>query len=164
MGISASHLRDYIIMPVLNYLNLKEDREVATNLLLGTAAQETHMGLHLHQLKGPALGIYQIEQTTYEDLFKSVFPRYSLTAAKIDALKGPFYIYKQFGIHPLIGDLYYQTAIARMIYYRWPAPLPTDSKPLNLAHYYKNWFNSGEGKATPSQFVENYRKYVGNMK
>lgn len=165
MGISASHLREYIIEPVLNYLNLKEDREVAIQLLLGTASQETHMGLYLHQLKGgPAWGIYQIEPATYDDLFKNVFPRYALTAAKIEALKGTFSAYEQFGIHPMIGNLYYQTAIARMVYYRWPTPLPENPKLLDLAHYYKQWWNSGEGKATPLQFIENYRKYVGNMK
>jgi hypothetical protein len=164
MGISASHLREYVITPVLNYLNLKEDREVAINLLLGTAAQETHMGLYLHQLKGPALGLYQIEPATYQDLFNNVFPKYALSLSKIEKLRGEFKDYGPFDMHPLIGNLYYQTAIARFIYYRWPTPLPPNSKPLNLAHYYKQWWNSGEGKATPLQFIENYRKYVGNTK
>jgi len=165
MGISASHLREYIIEPVLNYLNLKEDREVAVKLLLGTAAQETNMGLHLKQLKGGVgMGIYQVEPATYNDLFKNVFPRYQLTLAKIERLRGDFKDYGPFDMHPMIGNLYYQTAIARMVYWRWPTPLPENPKLLDLAHYWKTWYNTGEGKGSPMQFVENYRKYVGNMR
>ena len=39
--------------------------ESATNLLLGTAAQESRFGTYIKQINGPACGVFQIEPLTY---------------------------------------------------------------------------------------------------
>ena len=62
-GIKASELRQYVIRPTLKAINLWSI--AAENLLLGTAAQESQLGHYLTQVKGPALGIYQIEQSVH---------------------------------------------------------------------------------------------------
>jgi hypothetical protein len=56
MGIRSYDLRQYVIRPTLQRLGLWS--LAAENLLLGTAAQESKLGYYLHQLEGPALGLY----------------------------------------------------------------------------------------------------------
>src|SRR6056297_2531573 len=41
--------------------------ESAVNLLMGTAAQESHLGHYIEQINGPAKGIFQMEPATFED-------------------------------------------------------------------------------------------------
>ena len=56
-----------LITSVLKELNLHSDN--AVNLLMGTAAQESHLGKYRKQLGGgPALGIFQMEPATFNDI------------------------------------------------------------------------------------------------
>ena len=63
----AGNLKKYIIIPTLDYMRMNSNS--AVNLLLGTAAQESRLGKYLHQINGPALGIYQCEPNTLDDIF-----------------------------------------------------------------------------------------------
>ena len=66
--IDKAQLTDYIIKPTLLQIGLFN--HTAVNLLLGTCAQESRMGTYVHQLgNGPALGIYQIEPATHNDIW-----------------------------------------------------------------------------------------------
>ena len=69
MSINVKDLKFKIIIPTLQFIGLYS--ESAVNLLLGTAAQESHMGTYLTQIKGPALSIYQIEPKTHADIWKN---------------------------------------------------------------------------------------------
>jgi hypothetical protein len=40
----------------------------AIQLLMGTAAQESHLGTYLKQINGPALGVFQMEPNTEIDI------------------------------------------------------------------------------------------------
>ena len=56
-----------LITSVLKELNLHSDN--AVNLLMGTAAQESHLGKYRKQIGGgPALGIFQMEPATFNDI------------------------------------------------------------------------------------------------
>ena len=59
-------LRYLVIGPTLAYLGLSDP--AATNLLLGTAAQESGFRFLAQYPTGPARGIYQIEPATHHDL------------------------------------------------------------------------------------------------
>ena len=64
----ARQVRDTLIIPVCAALGLNSPS--AVQLLLGTAAQESHMGHYLVQVRGPAIGMYQMEPNTYLDIWR----------------------------------------------------------------------------------------------
>ena len=68
----AQQLHDYIIKPTLEYMdslggnyNTKESRF----LKLGTGAIESNCGEFIKQINGPALGIWQMEPKTHDDIW-----------------------------------------------------------------------------------------------
>lgn len=153
MGININDLRNYIVRPTLEHLNLWT--QAAENLLLGTAAQESQMGHYLHQVKGLALGIYQIEPATHYDIWKNYLAYHSELAEAIYQLGSP----KE---EQLIFNLSYATAIARVFYLRVKEPLPDANDLKGLAAYYKRYYNTSRGKATTSDYVKSYKRFVIN--
>jgi hypothetical protein len=151
MSIDTKQLKLYVVIPTLTDLNLWSDS--ATNLLLGTCAQESAMGTYLKQVVGPALGIYQIEPATHADVwdnylrFKPDLAHKVLSLGKRDDKS-------------LITNLAYATAIARIIYLRVAAPLPGSADIEGLARYWKQYYNTPLGKGCVADFIANYKKYV----
>lgn len=159
--IAARDLRKYVVRPTLKRMNLWS--QAAEELLLGTIAQESRMGFYLHQISGPALGIYQIEPATHQDLWKN----YLSYRADKQLMVASFASRVHSNLHDmnidddeLIGNLAYSTAVCRMLYYRKPEALP-DSKDIpGLALYWKTHYNTFKGKGTTEEFELNYRKWV----
>ena len=61
----ATQLRELIVRPSLEEVGLHSD--AAEDLVMGTAAQESHL-MYVKQLGGgPALSLFQIEPATYKD-------------------------------------------------------------------------------------------------
>lgn len=195
----ASQLKDFVIIPVLDYLRLNSPS--AINLLLGTCAAESDMGHYLRQInfdfeshKG-AFGIFGIELAT-DDAITDYLDRPSYKTKKVNSkLKyvmdekrtarkqellldviGLRYSYFRYQIKSkvsysgddtkntikanLVGNLYYQCAIARCRYLMTPDPLPAADDIEGLANYWKEHYNSIDGKGTIEKFVKNYEKYV----
>lgn len=128
----------------------------AVELLLLTAAQETHLGRYIHQIGGPALGMFQIEWNTYQDLMKN-WLRYR------DGLDEIVAKWQSPGVRDrldLMGNLPYQIVIARLIYRRVPKPLPDNRSHTAMAQYWKKYWNTELGKGTVDEAVANYQKYV----
>lgn len=148
------HLRDEIIIPTLKHLNMYS--ESAVNLLLGTAAQESHLGYFLKQIKGPALGIYQIEPATLHDIYSNWLTYKKEISGKLTELG----VIKLSAESNLIGNLYYATAMARIHYYRVPEALPDADDIECLARYWKQHYNTPQGRGTEEEFIHNYKKYV----
>lgn len=158
MSINKDQLRALIIRPTLQYLNLWS--EAAENLLMGTAAQESQLGTYIHQLgNGPALGIYQMEPNTYDDIYINYLSfKYELGTKVGNLLVGlPFH---RNDSEEVVGNLYYATAMCRIHYLRIPHPLPDADDLPGLAAYYKKYYNTPLGAATEQQFIDNYKKYV----
>ena len=158
MAINSFHLRICIIRPVLMDLDLWSP--VAENLLLGTAAQESHMGTYLDQadptIEGPAFGIFQIEKTTHDDIWENYLVYNEDLARVVRRYSLPTFSYRQ-----LIGNLYYGTAIARVHYRRVKEPLPSDPTDVKaMAHYWKQHYNTPLGKGTVEEFESNYKRFV----
>lgn len=150
----TSHLREHIVRPTLQYLGLWS--RSAENLLLGTAAQESRMGHYLVQVRGPALGIYQIEPTTHEDIYNS-YLNYK------DELREKVIHFLAMNISSeknLVFNLAYSTAICRIVYYRIPVSLPKYNDVDGLAQYWKKYYNTPLGRGTVTEFVNNYNKYI----
>ena len=108
---------------------------------MGTIAVESNLGYWPKQRRGPALGIYQIEPATKDDVVryaKRAFPLLSiyLLAASEDAL---------------VYDLRYATIIARLKYWMVPEPLPRNRH--DMANYWKKHYNTCEGKGQIKDFI-----------
>ncbi len=154
-------MHDYIIFPVLEamkqYSAAEYNSPAARQLLLATSGQESHCGDYVKQVKGPALGPYQMEPATIQDLFthfatgdKLVLVQRFLSEAE---KASP-------GLIGLVGNFYYSTAVARMNYRRFSAPLPAFNDQEGMWNYYKKYWNSVAGAATKEDFDTNWERYV----
>lgn len=166
VGMKMRHLRDYVIRPTLKRLGLYS--EAAEILLLGTAAHESMGATCLRQVGGgPALGIYQIEPATHNDVWAN-YLRYKsglmiqmqdfIPPGSRDRAAGGWVCGKQ---NLLITDLAYATAIARIIYRRRPERLPDADDLPGIAQYWKDHYNTSAGKGTVEKFLADYDKYCG---
>jgi hypothetical protein len=151
MSFNKDQLLQKIIRPTLNFLKL--GGEAAENLLLGTCAQESKMGTYLAQVKGPALGIYQIEPTTFNDIYDNYLIYHQDILTKINT-------FSKRNLEELVSNLKYATALARIKYLRAPYALPDANDIEGLAQYWKNFYNTPKGKGTIDEFISNYKKYV----
>jgi hypothetical protein len=127
----------------------------AVELLMLTAAQESHLGRYLVQLKGPAKGVFQIEPNTHDDLFKNYLtykPSLKAAVQQFASSKLPH--------ENLRSNLAYQVVIARLIYFRKSEPMPKTGKVEDLARYWKVHYNTMLGKGTIQEAMNNYKRYV----
>jgi hypothetical protein len=162
--IDIVQLRTLIVRPVLEYLDAWS--AAAENLIIGTAIQESKV-TYIKQLgTGPAVGIYQMEPNTYNDLWKN-YVAYrptlmtqlrSLSVTRID--DKPFI--GNIPANQMIGNLYYATAMCRVLYKRVPAKLPPAGDVNALGEYWKIYYNTYQGSGTSAEFVANYLKFNKN--
>lgn len=164
---NANQLRDRIVRPVLRYLEPEIPySETAVELLVMTAAHESNMGYYLEQVKGPALGPYQMEPATENDTWLNFLEYNQELCDKMHGLC--------IGLEPtgelydseLIGNLFYATAMARVYYFRDPQSLPSgtlsyESTIRDLAHYAKRVWNTEEGAAHADDYFNAYMKRGG---
>lgn len=150
MTINAAQFREYIVKPAL-VLCWDQAQVPATpfihDLLIATAAQETLLGKWLHQVRGPALGVYQIEPASFHDLMQNFVisnKRYN-TLLEVAGGSG-------IAVNRVIFDLRFATVIARLFYYRVLEPLPKATTFDTLWGYYKAHWNTTAGRATEADF------------
>lgn len=130
--------------------------EDVVELLLMIAAHESKLGMYLEQVKGPALGLYQMEPETHDDLLQNyVFYRDNLASALL-----PFE--QSNGLHSdqYKYDIRYATILARIHLYRDKEPLPSKDDITGMAKYAKRVWNTELGKATVEDYEQAYRDNV----
>jgi hypothetical protein len=157
-GFSVSQFRAKVVEPALGYLGLPGG-EAAIRLVLGTAAHESGGFRYLAQEKGPALGPFQIEPATLDDLHQTYLIRRPDIAAKLNALLAQYPPRSA----QLASNLIYSAAVCRVLYYRAPDPLPAADDVDGLAKYWKRFFNTDEGAGTVAEFVSDYRRYIDGV-
>ncbi|HCK17421.1 MAG TPA: hypothetical protein DHW36_02810 [Thalassospira sp.] len=166
MPINATQLRTLVVKPVLAELGLSAP-DVAENLIMGTAAHESHLGDYIAQVGGgPALGIFQMEPATLHDCYDNYLDYRADLKAKVDG-----FLAAQ-PANPdgtpdkdaqLATNLAFATALCRIRYYRAPAAMPSDPNDVNgLAAYWKQYYNTPQGAGTVEQFVADYNRYLGS--
>lgn len=152
----------YVIKPTLDGLSATtpnhRDRfnsSSAIRLLLATAAHESNCGDRVQQVQGPALGIYQIEESTISDLY------HNFLVHKQDLLPA-FYRYQISGLgapFQLRTNHAFATAVARLQYFRFPKALPEYRDKEGMWEYYKQYWNTPKGKATKDQFYYAWTRF-----
>ena len=134
--IDFKQFKEHVVVPTLKYLDSEIPySEEAVDLLMMTCAHESRGGTDLRQKgmtgKEGAFGVYQMEMATQDEQPAS----------------------------PLLSDLTYATAMARVHYWRVAEALPSkdDTRYLPLlGEYAKKYYNTHLGKATASKYVMDY--------
>ncbi len=154
--LNNEQLRELIIKPALSKLNMYSDK--AVELLIFTCAVESNGGTYLKQLKGPALGIYQMEPTTYNDIWQN----YIRNRVDISLqLSNQFNAYRMQSETRMIYDLYYATAMARIFYRRIQEDTPEKEDIDGIWAYYKKYWNTELGKAKKEPCIKAYKLFIG---
>lgn len=159
MGIDAGQLRELVIRPALKEIGLWS--QAAEELVLGTAAHESHCGRYLHQVKGPALGIFQMEPATYKDIWERWLPGQGELAddlIRIGSLGSPPYGVPLADV--MVFNLMFAAAMCRVFYRRIKAPLPPAGDLAGQAAYWKRYYNTELGKGRPEQYVKAWTTLV----
>lgn len=164
---NARQFDQMILRPVLAALHpLIPDTESARRLMLGTAAHESGGFKWIDQITGhpldpdgPAYSYFQIERATHDDVWDSFLAFRSELAAKVDRLKVPALD----TVKQMQGNIYYATAVARVIYYRAKPPLPAADDLDYLAEYWKKFYNSEAGAGKPQDFKAAVSRYLGGV-
>ena len=150
-----------IIKPVLESMGYYS--VAAENLLLGTALQESGLR-YLKQLGGgPALGVYQMEPATHQDIWINYLNaredlKYKVLEWHEESMIDDPVNAEEVTRQPsaMTWNLAYATAMARVHYLRVPEPLPEAHNVMDMAEYWKAHFNTPRGAGTPEEYVANY--------
>ncbi|RLA53544.1 MAG: hypothetical protein DRR42_04565 [Gammaproteobacteria bacterium] len=154
MVFSADELRHLVVRETLQELG--EWTPAAENLLLGTAAQESALGLKLKE--GRMAGIYHISPAAHRAVWDRYLIHYPDLASIVRGMAGQ----RSFIRDPhgeLISNLKYATAIAWFTYKRTGRQLPEDSSVENLAKYWHRHFHA-KATGTIEDFIRNFRNMV----
>jgi len=158
MSINKDQLRE-LIVETLKEIDLYS--ESAVELLMGTAAVESNLGTYIKQVKGPALGIFQMEPATHDDIWLNYLHYKPILFSKDHKIKRfrNKKLYDHFS-ETLYYNLKYAIIMARIHYLRVPDALPKDGDIEGLAKYWKDHFNTFLGKGKQTDFIDKYNKYV----
>lgn len=155
--INIVQFRELILRPTLVALTIwKPELE---EILVGTMAHESKFGTFLKQIDGPALGLYGMEPNTHEDIWNHFLNHESKLLYLLLPYCGLSYKPKP---ETLVYHVTYSTAMAAFQYNRHKEPIPKDLE--SMALFYKKYYNTSIGKATPQQFIDDYLILTGEKK
>lgn len=153
--LDCSQFRSLIVEPVLSKLRIYS--KGAEELLVFTCAAESLGGTLLQQVKGPALGIYQMEPNTYTDIWVN-YIRNRNQMATLMALH--FGCSKIPEVERMIYDLHFATAMARIHYLRVTQNIPDAKDVEGIWEYYKKHYNTEKGKAKKEDSIKKYQDFI----
>jgi len=154
--IDSIQLLKFVIRPVLQNIGLWSIE--AEQLVLGTACKESECGRWLKQLNnGPALGIYQMEPATHDDLWKN-FSWVRKNEEKLFEFVGHGSRWPE--AKDMVGNLDYATAMCRVHYLRMPEPIPVGLR--KQAEYWKKFYNTPLGAGKVDEYIQSWERFVGN--
>jgi len=148
----ALFIQYFLIRATLMFLEPEIPYSLAAEkLILGTAAQESHLGQMVGNDKG--LVMYQMLLSTEKDIWENFLnqPKHKALAKKIHDLQH-------------VNAWYYAVAIVRVHYWRFTslregkidASLTVD----DMARLWKTYYNTKLGRGTVGDFKANYHKLI----
>jgi hypothetical protein len=124
----------------------------AVELLMLTCATESNFGTYIKQVRGPALGVFQMEPNTEKDIWKHYLEYRDATEATVKR-------YDTVAEDDLAWNLGYMIIMARVHYLRVKEPLPPADDLNALAYYWKKYYNTFRGKGTVKKAVNKYKEF-----
>lgn len=148
---NKNQLTELVIIPTLKQIpnGYLDAAVLAIQMII---AHESKGGEYIAQIKGPALGVIQMEPATHDDVWNngdSIYKNAELLKIVTPGL-GVKNIPKP---ERLIYDLRYNVFMARQKLFMVSEALPKD--PEDMAVYLKKYWN-GTGKATASKYFYDY--------
>ena len=144
-------LRQLATLPSYPSINRKE----AVELLMGTCAQESHLGKYRKQIGGgPALGIYQMEPATFDDIVENYLSFNPSLKSKIMEASGV----RGLKAGDLVNNDKLSTCMARVHYLRVKEAIPSSLE--GQARYWKKYYNTPLGAGTEEEYKSNYKNLV----
>lgn len=134
------------------------DTPEVRELLFGTACIETGLRPRYQDSAGNAIGLFQIEYATFRDIWqraiKKNHPELGADLIKNFAKCAPNDI--TFEDLQLSDEL--SAIFARLKYAHIKEPIPSGLE--RQANYYKKYYNTHLGKATPEHYIKAYKKFA----
>ena len=144
-----------VIRPVLTELGM--GGPVAERLVFATACHESHFHFRLQQGGEPALGLWQMEPRTHDDIWDN-YLRYR------PDIRSLLYDVTGSGVRQparLVHDDFYACAMCRLHYRRVRDPLPEDVDDIiAIAQYWKDFYNTRLRRGTTTKFVDDWLQLV----
>lgn len=156
-GLNPTMFAERIVRPLLADLD-KRVRGLwslaAERLVLGTAMHESHLRF-LRQIRGPAIGIFQMEPATWQDIRLHYLSRRHVLRNAVDdwAIGEP-------DPDEMEGNLYYAAAMCRVHYWRVPERLPDADDARGLTEYWKCYYNTPKGRGTVAQALPHFERAI----
>lgn len=129
--------------------------------MMGTCAHESKGGTYLKQENGPALGAWQMEPATHDDIWKNYLPNQGQLTSRlanfciVGASERPKAEY-------MIYHLTYACAMARIHYHRRNMLVPKTLE--EQAQFWKEYYNTPKGEGKPEQYIADYNAFIGVKK
>lgn len=155
--LNISQFRELIVKSTLNDLMMYSEN--AEELMIFTCAVESLGGTYIRQSSGPALGIYQMEPQTYNDIWQN----YIKSNGKLMMIfLSNFHITFMPSEDMLIYDLRFATAMTRIFYARVKQPLPPANDVDAIWSYYKLYYNTPLGAANKNEAIQKYQDFISH--
>ena len=136
-----------IVKYSLDKLNLYS--EDAHDLIMATGQAESGYD-YLKQIKGPAIGFWQMGPATLFDIWENYVTyrvKYKDSLIQLSFNEGD-------AVNSLLTNLAVQAAFCRLHYRRVPAKLPKAGDLKGQAEYWKKYYNTEKGKGTIEHFIK----------
>ena len=161
--LNPEQVTNEVIRPTLRHLARATaqpmDTTDAAQLLLGTALAESNLQ-YLRQLDGgPAMGLWQMEPVTHQDIWSSFLghrPDLAGAVRELRTREGPRG--EDDPTRQLIYSLPYACAMARVHYWRVPDALPPADDLEAQAAYWKQHYNTPLGAGTVEHYIHTVRR------
>lgn len=152
--LNIKQFKSLIIAPALKAIDLYS--EAAEELILGTAIQESKLTALKQYGNGPALGLFQMEPATHEDIWNHYLRNRRELAFKASGLL--IVDFHMDIVDQLTGNLWYAAAMCRIHYRRRPEALPPVGNTRAQADYWKMFYNTMSGKGTVEQYINSWNE------
>jgi hypothetical protein len=153
-ALTAIEIVTTVIRPALAVLPAAQQGARREQLLCGTSAHESGFQ-SIAQRGGPALGPFQMEPATHQDLWASYIDlRPGLAQAIMSLLEDGHFPTPS----ALIPCPRYAAAMASTLYFRCPGTVPDDL--AGQAAYWKRFYNTIDGAGTVAEYLADWERLV----
>ncbi|MDT8871631.1 hypothetical protein RAA17_12385 [Komagataeibacter rhaeticus] len=156
-GLDLTQFKLQIVTPALGMIGL--GGAAAINLLTGTALAESGLTYVQQNGGGPALGLWQMEPETHDDIWSTF-----LSDSRLNSLARAVLSSRSNwppGARQVVGNAFYACIMARLKYYRAPGPLPAADDAAAQCRYWKSNYNTALGAgAADSQHVALFQQAI----
>lgn len=147
-GVNRGQLQS-IIENTIKYLEIKNSRKMV-DLLMLTAQIESDLGHYYRQIKGPAVGIFQMEPATEKSIWNDYLKYRPALAQKIKNLR----VKASLGSRELEYNVAYATAMAAVLYQWRKVDFTEIHSAMDMVNVYKEKFNTTRGKSTLNKTIQ----------